>query len=767
MKFKARGKWKSIPMPHTMFTQSFDSAMCGGIEVLDDYSINGKDEVVKKSAPKRKNTEDLVESSPSKKKKNLFEVSELKADDLQIEKSSEEKSETTKKKKKAKKKQVKNKPALNLQALQNFASTVNEPKARKDTSTNKQIVQSPEDSFADKEKKDKESDNESVPDTDDKDVPDPKNVTDMIEWKSALVCDEIVEALAEKGFQSPTPIQKLTLPSALKGRLDIVGAAETGSGKTLAFGIPIIQGILEDRKRELDGQSNAEGEGKSDVDDDIGGQAEEEDLAVGKQGGKLRALIMTPTRELAIQIKDHIQDIVKKVGVSVAVVIGGICPEKQLRLLKREPEIVVGTPGRLWELIQEGVPHLQNLPSIRYLAIDETDRMSEKGHFAELEKILEVVQGGEGKKQKFVMSATLSLVHRAPYYKKGKPLKQKSPKEKLKELMDFVGVGERRKVVDITSSEGTASALTESVIHCSISQKDAYLYYFIKTHPGRCLVFCNSIDCVRRLAKLFSFLDAKPLPIHAQMHQKQRLKNLERFCKSDDGLLIATDVAARGLDIPNIQHVLHYQVPRTSESYIHRSGRTARANNEGLSVLLIDPSELHLYKKLRITLKRDADMPLFPVDQPRFRTLTERVECAQRLDKLSLQIRRKKVDDNWLSETAKEADLILSDNEDEDTNNLKNEEQAALRHQVEATRKELETLLRRPVVSHEFQSKYPTQNGALPIFLTTSGTHQSAIQALNSDLQAKTEFKRKMNKQNSMKRNKKFKKKGNKKKAST
>ena len=126
--------------------------------------------------------------------------------------------------------------------------------------------------------------------------------------------------------------------------------------------------------------------------------------------------------------------------------------------------------------------------------------------------------------------------------------------------LQMVGVRDRRKVVDITRKVGTAETLSESVIHCAITEKDFYLYYFIKSHPGRTVVFCNSIDCVRRLTNLFGLMDVTPLPLHAQLHQRQRLKNLDRFTASTTGLLLATDVAARGLDIPHIQHVVHYQV---------------------------------------------------------------------------------------------------------------------------------------------------------------------------------------------------------------
>ena len=158
-------------------------------------------------------------------------------------------------------------------------------------------------------------------------------------------------------------------------------------------------------------------------------------------------------------------------------------------------------------------------------------------------------------------------------------------------------------ILQITIAE-TAQNLTECRLICSIEQKDYYLYYFIQRHPGRTIVFCNSIDCVKRLATLFGLLNCNPLPLHANMIQKQRLKNLERFRDNVNGFLIATDVAARGLDIPNVEHVIHYQVPRTSENYVHRSGRTARANKNGITVIFMEPGEVKSYIKLYRTLKR-------------------------------------------------------------------------------------------------------------------------------------------------------------------
>lgn len=254
-----------------------------------------------------------------------------------------------------------------------------------------------------------------------------------------------------------------------------------------------------------------------------------------------------------------------------------------------------------------------------FLVIDETDRMVEKGHFEELTLLLDRLNADplkKAKRQNFIFSATLTLVHELPSYiksknvgKKTKAQKQTS-EQKIQILIDHLGISQP-KIVDVTKKSGTADTLTECRIICDLAQKDLYLYYFLQRHPGRTIVFCNSIDCVKRLGQLFNLLNCQPRPLHAQMNQRQRLKNLERFTASPTGLLIATDVAARGLDIPNVQHVIHYQVPRTTENYVHRSGRTARANNEGITVLIMEPGEVKNYVKLCRTLQRSTTILAF------------------------------------------------------------------------------------------------------------------------------------------------------------
>jgi len=291
----------------------------------------------------------------------------------------------------------------------------------------------------------------------------------------------------------------------------------------------------------------------------------------------------------------------------------------------------------------------------------------------------------------------------------------------MTELMSLVGVREgRRKVVDITRKVGTAETLSESVIHCALTEKDCYLYYLVKTHRGRTVVFCNSIDCVRRLGNLFSLLDVHPLPLHAQMHQRQRLKNLDRFTASSSGLLIATDVAARGLDIPNIEHVVHYQVPRTSESYVHRSGRTARAAKQGLSVLLVEPKEQMMFRKLCLTLARGDNaaetIPSFPVDGSRLSAVKRTLGAARKLDKMLLQARKKSVSDSWKAEAARDADLILSSGDDSEEEFYQRKQANAKglepnKANISAARAALQQFLQQPLQNSGYGGSYPTMGG--------------------------------------------------------
>ncbi|XP_072545305.1 ATP-dependent RNA helicase DDX24 [Salminus brasiliensis] len=457
----------------------------------------------------------------------------------------------------------------------------------------------------------------------------------------------------------------------------------------------------------------------------------------------LLGLVLTPTRELAVQVKHHIDAVAQFTGIKTAILVGGMAQQKQDRVLKRRPEIVIATPGRLWEMIQDKHPHLRNLRQLRSLVIDEADRMVEKGHFAELEKLLEMLSTSQfnPKRQTFVFSATLTMVHSLPtrlVRKKGKQLEQRS---KLEILMEKVGIKNKPKIIDLTRKEATVETLTETRIHCEKDEKDFYLYYFLLQYPGRTMVFANSIDCIKRLTSLLTILDCNPLPLHANMHQKQRLKNLERFAERESCILLTTDVAARGLDIPDVQHVIHYQVPRTSETYVHRSGRTARAAKEGLSLLLIGPDDMINFKKIYRTLGKDEDLPMFPIQIKCMAAIKERVKVARNIEKIEYHNSRAKQHNSWLRQAAEEMDIDVDDDlfmgggrDDKD-----DRDQQKL---VKGLKKHLKHLLTQPVFKPHMQTKYPTQMGKLQLPELPLASETALISVTNQQRKQKQQQKR-------------------------
>lgn len=509
----------------------------------------------------------------------------------------------------------------------------------------------------------------------------------MKEWKSMNIRTEILNALKLKNFSKPTMIQSESIPPAIEDQRDILGAAETGSGKTLAFAIPILNGILSARSSDtISDDSDSEPELESDSEIGSDNEGEPEILEELDENGlgcvsvinlppdefenskkKLWAVILVPTRELAMQVKNHIDDVAKYSGINVAAIVGGLSSEKQERLLRKGPEIVVATPGRLWELVQRNEPHLMQLNKVKYFVIDEADRMVETAHFPELHLMLEKINlKRNNKRQNFVFSATLTMVHKAPYrvnIKKKKNIKKDlSPEEKLKSLIQLIGM-KNPHVVNLTTANCVTSTVKEMQIICSVKEKDGYLFYFLKRNPGRSLVFCNSISCVKRLASVLNILKLNPLPIHSNMIQKQRLKNLDKFRVNDRGLLLATDVAARGLDIIGVNHVIHYDVPRTAEIYVHRTGRTARASNIGLSLLICSPDKKNVYLNVLRTMKREKELPKFEIELRLIRTYLVIVKLAQEIAMLEEKTKKESTSTNWFNKAAEELEILLDEDD--------------------------------------------------------------------------------------------------------
>lgn len=290
---------------------------------------------------------------------------------------------------------------------------------------------------------------------------------------------------------------------------------------------------------------------------------------------------------------------------------------------------------------------------------------------------------------------------------------------KISQLAKLIGVKKRHKVVDVTRKFGTAESLTEARINCDKDKKDLYLYYFLKRYPGRTLVFCNSIDCVRRLQNLFTLLQCHPQSLHASLQQKKRLKSLERFSNNPQALLLATDVAARGLDIPNIQHVIHYQVPRTAETYVHRSGRTARAQQEGLSVLLVDSSEIKKYRQLCVTLNRATDLPPFPIDSSIMSQVKKRLDLAHTVETIEHRMRKSNANNEWFRKAAEEADILIDEDFlDPDEEREKSMKAAQEKRELQNNRKLLMKMLSTPFMTSDFSGKYPTHTGSLVTYST-------------------------------------------------
>jgi ATP-dependent RNA helicase DDX24/MAK5 len=446
--------------------------------------------------------------------------------------------------------------------------------------------------------------------------------------------DRLKTSLKVLTFEKPTPIQAMSMNLAMNttnGRRDVVGIAQTGSGKTLAYGLPILQWIcenaVEDRQMKLlDGVEETE------------------------EGVRLAGLVLAPTRELALQVSKHLEAVIaasssdeKSRWASIATLTGGISEEKQKRILLgyngRGADIIVATPGRLWDMCKSDDVLTKRIKLTRFLVVDEADRMIETGHFAEMENILALVKraesinsselvstasisGGAADMQTLIFSATLSK-ELQNNLKKAKRKRKSKPSSTLDELISMIDFrDEDPKIVDLSTKTRMPARLMESKIECLSKEKDLYLYYFLLRYPGRTLVFLNSIDGIRRLLPLLENLLFSVQPLHSQLQQKQRLKNLDRFKSSrlpsiqGSSVLLATDVAARGLDISAVDHVVHFQLPRSADTYVHRSGRTARAGQSGISLALVEPAEKRLWRDLSRSLKRceyrEAEILLLP-----------------------------------------------------------------------------------------------------------------------------------------------------------
>ncbi|KAF2026606.1 DEAD-domain-containing protein [Setomelanomma holmii] len=476
---------------------------------------------------------------------------------------------------------------------------------------------------------------------------------DVSAWEELQLSPKLLDALAKLQFSKPTAIQESTIPEIMAGR-DVIGKASTGSGKTLAFGIPIVEAFLSSRRDVKDAKSKTP-----------------------------LALIIAPTRELAHQITAHLTDLCAKGDFDapkIASVTGGLAVQKQRRQLETA-DIVVGTPGRLWEVISSGQGLLEKFKQIRFLVVDEADRLLSHGNYKELGEILKILEKDDPteespvedaepqiERQTLVFSATFqkSLQQKlAGKAKAGGDLlsKQQSMEYLLKKLKFRE---EKPKFIDVNPESQMASRLKEGLIECAGTEKDLYLYSLLMFYlKKRALIFTNSISAVRRITPYLQNLQLPALPLHSSMAQKARLRSIERFKERPGSVLVATDVAARGLDIPKVELVIHYHLPRAADAYVHRSGRTARADAAGASILICAPEEVAGVRRLIAKVHARADdapkskktayfIRTLDIDRRIVSRLKERATIAKKLADTVIAKEKKHSEDDVMRQAAED-----------------------------------------------------------------------------------------------------------------
>ena len=336
---------------------------------------------------------------------------------------------------------------------------------------------------------------------------------------------QLAASLTRMQYTSPTPIQLKAIPFALEGR-DILGSAQTGSGKTAAFSIPMVAKLL----------NNPRGS----------------------------ALVMTPTRELAQQVIEVVQQLLGKgSAIRAALLIGGDSMHKQMAELRMRPRIIVGTPGRINDHLARGTLMLHDTS---FLVLDETDRMLDMGFGIQIEKVVKFLPQ---QRQTLLFSATI-------------------PPEIAKMTSKYLNNPERVSVDNVAKA---APNITQEILHVSDAEKYNVFLQQLNTRTGSIIVFVKTKRSADRMAERLNKAGMKADTIHGDLHQRKRERVIQSFRDMKFRILVATDIAARGLDIPHIEHVINYDLPQCPEDYIHRIGRTARNGAEGSALCLISPED--------------------------------------------------------------------------------------------------------------------------------------------------------------------------------
>jgi ATP-dependent RNA helicase RhlE len=359
-------------------------------------------------------------------------------------------------------------------------------------------------------------------------------------FKELNLIEPILKALQTEGYTTPTPIQEQSIPIVLQKR-DLLGCAQTGTGKTAAFAIPMLQLLAED-------------------------------LIVGKKTKAPKALILTPTRELAIQIMESFAAYGRHIPLKRSVIFGGVNQHAQVMALNQGSDIIVATPGRLLDLMNQGYVDLR---SIQIFVLDEADRMLDMGFVNDVKKVIAKLPV---QRQTLFFSATM-------------------PNE-IQSLANSILTNPAK--VEVTPVSSTANTIDQSIFFAEKKDKNNLLVHLLKDKEIRsALVFTRTKHGADKVVKVLATANVKAAAIHGNKSQNARQAALQSFKNKTIRVLVATDIAARGIDVDDLTHVINFELPEVPETYVHRIGRTGRAGNSGIAFSFCDTEEKLLLRDIQ------------------------------------------------------------------------------------------------------------------------------------------------------------------------
>jgi len=382
-----------------------------------------------------------------------------------------------------------------------------------------------------------------------------------MKFKELKIIDPILRALEDKNYTEPTPIQEKAIPLVLDKK-DLLGVAQTGTGKTAAFAIPIIQLI-----EKLD------------------------HVQPGKK--TIKSLIVTPTRELAIQIDENVKEYSKYTNLRHTVIFGGVKQHRQVEALKRGVDILVATPGRLLDLMNQGYI---DISTVKFFVLDEADRMLDMGFIHDIKKLLTFLPQ---RRQSLFFSATM-------------------PKNIIELSRKILNNPTKIEVSPVSS---TAETIQQYVYYTNKSSKKDLLYHVLENRDiDQVLLFSRTKHGADKIVRNLQKKKISAAAIHGNKAQNQRQKALKNFKDGNIRVLVATDIAARGIDIDKLKYVINYDVPNESESYVHRIGRSGRAGEEGVAIAFCEAEENAYMRDIEKLIKQKVtpvdDNPFPQTDRP-------------------------------------------------------------------------------------------------------------------------------------------------------